>query len=258
MSPTHPRQLFQHPAAFPSSTPRFPASCRVAALLLAALAVTPGFAVTVHRSFRGGYPVTPSTSPNARNYGNSYTGGAGMITRRDATPPFDFFANGRFAIAGVHLQDQRREVVSAAPKAGVKNIQERVIEEKDGQPLVKEMILLGAPDKGILVGRTGPQGGNQTEYRVGQVSTLLRGDRVQQMQASFIGDKELLAKYRDWMVPLLNKKCGRNPSNTEIIPKDGFGAEPDLPRSNVWKWSGITIELKYEPTPSRLILTAHR
>ena len=226
----------------------------MAAAAAAALAAT-CYGVRVHRSFSNGVPVTPSTSPNARNYG---TTGAGMITRRNATPPFDFFTGGRFALGGVHVNDKRREVVSAAPKAGAASIKERVLEEKDGKPYMKEMIILPPPQKGILVGRTGAQGGPQTEYRVGQLSVLLRNDTVQQVQASFISDAETLAKFRDWAKPVFDRKCGVNAANTDVIPRGGFNAEPDLPRTNSWKSAGFVYELRYEPTPSRLIISVHR
>lgn len=228
------------------------------AVIAAALAV-PCSAARTHRSFRGGFPVTPSTSPNARNYGGNYSNnGTGLIQRRDATPAFDFFTSGRFTLGGVHINDMRRDVISSAPKSGVANIQERVLEEKDGQPLVKEMVLLGSPTKGILVGRVGPQGGAQTEYRVGQLSVLLRNDRVEQVQAVFTGGEEVLRKFRDWAKPVFDKKYGVNQANKDVIPKGGFNGEQDLPRTNTWKGGGYVYELKYEPTPSRLIISAHR
>ena len=233
-------------------------NARILAFFAVAALALPGGAITRHRSFSRGIPVTPSTSPNARNYGGNYSGNMGMVTRRDATPAFDFFTNGRFALGGVHINDLRREVVSAAPKSGVAKIQERVLEEKDGKPHLKEMILLGSPQKGILVGRVGPQGGAQTEYRVGQISILLRDDRVVQVQASFIADAEALEKFRDWVKPVFDKKCGKNPENGDVIPRSGFNAEPNLPRKNTWKGGGYVYELKYEPTPSRLIISAHR
>lgn len=231
---------------------------RVYALVVAAALVVPGYAITRHRSFRNGFEVTPSTSPNARNYGGSYSGNMGMVTRRDATPAFDFFTGGRFALGGVHINDLRREVVSSAPKSGVVKIQERVLEEKDGKPFMKEMVLLGSAQKGILVGRVGPQGGAQTEYRVGQLSVLLKNDRVVQIQATFTGDPDILEKFRDWAKPVFDKKYGKNPENTDVIPRSGFNAEPNLPRKNTWKGGGYVYELKYEPTPSRLIISVHR
>jgi len=230
----------------------------LAAIAAVALAL-PCHAATTHRSFRRGIPVTPSNSPNARNYGGSYSNaGMGVVTRREATPAFDFFTNGRFVLGGVHVNDLRRDVISAAPKSGAAKIQEKVLEEKDGVPVLKEMILLGSQTKGILVGRVGPQGGSQTEYRVGQVSVLLRNDRVEQVQASFIADSETLAKFRDWAKPVFDKKYGANPANKDVIPRGGFDAEPDLPRKNEWKGGGLVYELKYEPKPSRLIISAHR
>ena len=229
----------------------------IAAVLAVAVAAPCG-AIRTHKSFRNSIPVTPSTSPNARNYGGYSNAGMGVVTRRDATPAFDFFTSGRFTLGGVHINDLRRDVISAAPKSGVAKIQERVLEEKDGKPLVKEMVLLGAPDKGVLVGRVGPQGGAQTEYRVGQISVLLRNDRVEQVQASFIAGEETLAKFRDWVKPIFDKKCGVNPANTNVIPRGGFDAEPDLPCTNTWKNGGYVYELKYEPKPSRLVICAHR
>ena len=232
------------------------------AMLIAAAAaalVLPCQAVRTHRSFRNGLPVTPSSSPNARNFGGSYSNtGAGMVTRREATPAFDFFTSGRFTLGGVHINDLRREVIQAAPKAGVAKIQERVLEEKDGKPLTKEMILLGAQGKGILVGRVGPQGGAQTEYRVGQLSVLLRNDRVEQVQAVFTAEEETLKKFRDWAKPVFDKKYGANPENKDVIPRGGFKGEEDLPRKNEWKGGGFVYELKYEPNPSRIIISAHR
>jgi len=231
---------------------------RVFAVVAVVALVLPGYAITRHRSFSRGIPVTPSTSPNARNYGGNYSGNMGMVTRREATPAFDFFTNGRFTLGGVHINDYRREVISSAPKMGVAKIQEKVLEEKDGKPYMKEMILLGSQGKGILVGRVGPQGGAQTEYRVGQISVLLKNDRVVQVQSSFIADTEVLAKFRDWAKSVFDKKYGKNPENTNVIPRSGFNAEPDLPRKNTWKGGGYVYELKYEPTPSRLIISAHR
>lgn len=229
------------------------------AAVAAAIAV-PCCAVQMHRSFRRGVPVTPSNSPNARNYGGSYSGanGMGVVTRRDATPAFDFFTSGRFTLGGVHINDLRRDVIQTAPKVGAAKIQERVLEEKDGKPLTKEMVLLGAQGKGILIGRVGPQGGAQTEYRVGQLSVLLRNDVVEQVQAVFTGDEALLAKFRDWAKPVFDKKYGAKPENKDVIPRGGFNGEEDLPRKNEWKGGGYVYELKYEPKPSRLIISAHR
>lgn len=232
-------------------------------MLMAAVAaalVLPCAAVRTHRSFRSAIPVTPSTSPNARNYGGNYSGanGMGVLTTREATPAFDFFTSGRFTLGGVHINDYRRDVVQAAPKVGAAKIQERVLEEKDGKPLTKEMVLLGAQGKGILVGRVGPQGGAQTEYRVGQLSVLLRNDVVEQVQAVFTGDETLLAKFRDWAKPVFDKKFGVKPENKDVIPRGGFNGEEDLPRKNEWKGGGYVYELKYEPKPSRLIISAHR
>ena len=226
----------------------------LAALAAIALAL-PCHAVRTHRSFRGGMPVTPSSSNHNGGHPSASTG---VVARREATPPFDFFTSGRFTLAGMHVNDLRRDVVSAAPKAGVVKIQEKVLEEKDGQPLVKEMVLLGAPGKGILVGRVGPQGGAQTEYRVAQLSVMLRNDRVEQIQAVFTGGEEMLRKFRDWAKPVFDKKYGVNQANKDVIPKGGFNAEEDLPRTNTWKGGGYVYELKYEPTPSRLIISVHR
>ena len=230
----------------------------LAAVAFAAL-VLPCGAVQMHRSFRNALPVTPANGHGARTYGRSFTNpGMGVVSRREATPPFDFFTSGRFTLGGVHINDLRREVVRTAPKSGAASIQERVLEEKDGKPLVKEMILLGSQNRGILVGRVGPQGGSQTEYRVGQLSVLLRNDSVEQVQAAFIAEGDMLAKFRDWVKSVFDKKCGVNKANVNVIPRGGFDAEPEVPRKNEWKSGGFVYELRYEPNPSRLIISAHR
>ena len=232
----------------------------MAALVVAAVAVLalPSLALQRHRSFRNAIPVTPAGNSGARAYGSTTNPGAGMISRRDATPAFDFFTSGRFTLGGVHINDRRREVIQAAPKFGVANIQERVLEEKDGKPLVKEMILLGTQARGVLVGRVGPQGGSQTEYRVGQLSVLLRNDVVEQVQAVFAADDDVLAKFRDWAKSVFDKKLGVKKENTDVIPRAGFGAEPNVSRKNEWKGGGFVYEIKYEPEPSRIIISAHR